>query len=188
MSNGTLPISMRDIRLSFTNNWGLNGCASLISSRNFPGRLLTWFWKKEPDIDGGDRSPEFHRRQGRLHFRKGHSEGSGAFHDAFKKYCEGGWIAASVDAEAGGQGLPESLGVATSEMFVSACCGLTTYPGLTRGCANLIESFGTPDRRHSIWKKCIAGSGPARCALRVPGGQRSGGYQEYGKKRSGIII
>jgi len=51
-------------------------------------------------------------------YEKGKVKVPEAFHEAFKKYCEGGWIAASVDAEAGGQGLPESIALAAAEMFV----------------------------------------------------------------------
>jgi alkylation response protein AidB-like acyl-CoA dehydrogenase len=101
-------------------------------------------------------------------FEKGKVKVPEAFHDAFKKYCEGGWIAASVDAEAGGQGLPESVAIATAEMFVAACCSFTTYPGLTRGCANLIQSFGTPEQKAFYLEKMYSGQWTGTMCLTEP--------------------
>jgi alkylation response protein AidB-like acyl-CoA dehydrogenase len=83
-------------------------------------------------------------------FEKGKVRVPEAFHDAFKKFCEGGWIASSVDVESGGQGLPESVGIAASEMFTGACASASIYIGLTRGAFHLIESFGTQSRRNCL--------------------------------------
>jgi alkylation response protein AidB-like acyl-CoA dehydrogenase len=101
-------------------------------------------------------------------YEKGKVKVPGAFHDAFKKYCEGGWIAASVDAEAGGQGLPNSVALAAAEMFVGASVSFTTYPGLTRGCANLIESFGTAEQKQLYLEKMYSGRWTGTMCLTEP--------------------
>ena len=42
------------------------------------------------------------------------------FKDAYDKFCEGGWGTLSADPEYGGQGLPNSCGIAISEMTGTA--------------------------------------------------------------------
>jgi alkylation response protein AidB-like acyl-CoA dehydrogenase len=116
-------------------------------------------------------------------YEKGKVKVPEAFHEAFKKYCEGGWIAASVDAEAGGQGLPESIALATAEMFVSASCSFTTYPGLTRGCANLIESFGTPEQKALYLEKMYSGQWTGTmCLTESQAGSAVGDVKTMAKK------
>jgi hypothetical protein len=116
-------------------------------------------------------------------YEKGKVKVPEAFHEAFKKYCEGGWIAASVDAEAGGQGLPESIALATAEMFVSASCSFTTYPGLTRGCANLIESFGTPEQKALYLEKMYSGQWTGTmCLTESQAGSAVGDVKSMAKK------
>jgi alkylation response protein AidB-like acyl-CoA dehydrogenase len=116
-------------------------------------------------------------------YEKGKVKVPEAFHEAFKKYCEGGWIAASVDAEAGGQGLPESIALAAAEMFVSASCSFTTYPGLTRGCANLIESFGTPEQKALFLEKMYSGRWTGTMCLTEPqAGSAVGDVKSMAKK------
>ncbi|MGC8810209.1 MAG: acyl-CoA dehydrogenase, partial [bacterium] len=116
-------------------------------------------------------------------FEKGKVKVPAAFHEAFKKYCAGGWIAASVDAEAGGQGLPESVGIAAAEMFVGACCSFTTYPGLTRGAANLIQSFGTPEQKKLFLENMYSGKWTGTMCLTEPqAGSAVGDIKTMAKK------
>jgi alkylation response protein AidB-like acyl-CoA dehydrogenase len=118
-------------------------------------------------------------------YEKGKVKVPEGFHDAFKKYCEGGWIAASVDAEAGGQGLPDSVALAAAEMFVGACCSFTTYPGLTRGCANLIESFGTPEQKKIYLEKMYAGEWTGTMCLTEPQAGSAVGDVKCAAKKEG---
>jgi len=66
-----------------------------------------------------------------------------AFHSAFKKYCDGGWIAATLEKEAGGLGLPESIGAAVREIYNGACGGFYAFSSLTSSVLHLINTFGT---------------------------------------------
>ena len=67
------------------------------------------------------------------------------FKEAYDKYCEAGWVSMVNSPKWGGQGFPQALGVACSELFVAADCSLTMTPGLTRGAAGLIEEFGSDE-------------------------------------------
>jgi alkylation response protein AidB-like acyl-CoA dehydrogenase len=118
-------------------------------------------------------------------YEKGKVKVPEAFHEAFKKFCEGGWIAASVDAEAGGQGLPDSVARATDEMFVGACCSFTSYPGLTRFCANLIKSFGTPEQKQTYLEKMYSGQWTGTMCLTEPQAGSAVGDVKAGAKKQG---
>src|SRR3546814_1021560 len=52
------------------------------------------------------------------------------FKEAYKQFVEGGWPSLAHDVEHGGQGLPESLGLAVSEMVGEANWSWGMYLGL----------------------------------------------------------
>ena len=66
------------------------------------------------------------------------------FKPAYQAIAEAGLIAASTDAEFGGQGIPHVIDVATHEMLSGAATAFNMYPGLTRAAANLLTWEGTP--------------------------------------------
>ena len=90
------------------------------------------------------------------------------YKEAYEKYCEGGWLAISNSPEWGGQGFPESLSLAAAEAFVSANCSLTMCPGLTRGSAHLIESFGTDELKAMFVEQMYSGQWSGTMCLTEP--------------------
>ena len=66
------------------------------------------------------------------------------FHEPYRLYCEGGWLAISDSPEVGGQGFPMSIANACMEFFGAANWALFMYPGLTHGAARLLENYGSP--------------------------------------------
>jgi alkylation response protein AidB-like acyl-CoA dehydrogenase len=65
------------------------------------------------------------------------------FKDAYAKMVEGGWPALGSDPEFGGQGLPNVVNLAVSEMTSSANMAFGMYPGLTHGAYSAILAGGT---------------------------------------------
>ena len=55
------------------------------------------------------------------------------FKEAYKAYCEGGWMGLSMDPDYGGQGLPVVLNYAFVEYVTSANLAWGMYPGLAQG-------------------------------------------------------
>jgi len=90
------------------------------------------------------------------------------FHEAYKLYREGGWVGAFASPEYGGGGLPPVLAPAVGEIFIGACCALTTYPGLTSGAARLIERFGTEQMKKIYLKKMYEGIWAGTMVLTEP--------------------
>ncbi len=80
-----------------------------------------------------------------------------SFHEAFKKYSEGGWISVSRNPEYGGGGLPTVQRMMALEFFMGSCVAFTVYPGLAHGVGHLIESFGDPHMKEQFIQKLYSG-------------------------------
>jgi hypothetical protein len=78
-------------------------------------------------------------------FENGQVKVPDSFHEPYRLYREGGWLAMSDSPEAGGQGFPVVLSTACIEMFGAANWSLTMYSGLTHGAAHLLQRHGAPE-------------------------------------------
>ena len=184
MANVAFPINMRDIRFVLYEQLGIERLCEFDKFKDFSRETFDMILEEAAKLAAEVIAPlnSISDKEG-CTFEKGKVRVPEGFHAAFKKYCEGGWIAASVDAEAGGQGLPESLGMAAAEMFVGACCAFTTYPGLTRGAANLIQSFGTEDQNKLYLEKMYSGQWSGTMCLTEPqAGSAVGDVKAMAKK------
>lgn len=184
MSNGTFPINMRDIRFVLYEQLGIDRLCQFDKYKDFSRETFDMVLEEAAKLAAEVIAPlnPISDKEG-CTFEKGKVRVPAAFHAAFKKYCAGGWIAASVDVEAGGQGLPESVGIAAAEMFVGACCAFTTYPGLTRGAANLINSFGTPEQKKLFLENMYSGKWTGTMCLTEPqAGSAVGDIKTMAKK------
>ncbi|HYA43942.1 MAG TPA: acyl-CoA dehydrogenase [Syntrophobacteraceae bacterium] len=78
-------------------------------------------------------------------FENGQVKVPDSFHEPYRLYRDGGWIAMADSPEVGGQGLPVALSTACVEMFGAANWSLTMYSGLTHGAAHLLQRHGAPE-------------------------------------------
>ena len=92
-----------------------------------------------------------------------------SFHEAYKKYCEAGWLCATQDPEVGGQNLPITVATACHEMFQAANIPFTMYPNLTYGAAHLVEAFGTEEQKTKYMYKMYSGQWGGTMCLTEPG-------------------
>jgi acyl-CoA dehydrogenase len=92
---------------------------------------------------------------------KRHDDGSvtspKGFKEAYKAYCEGGWMGLSADPQYGGQGLPYALHSAVGEYLTSANMAFAMYPGLTQGAIAAIQAHGTDGQKQRFLPKMIEG-------------------------------
>ena len=79
------------------------------------------------------------------------------FKEAYKQFVEGGWPSLAHDVAHGGQGLPESLGLAVSEMVGEANWSWGMYPGLSHGAMNTISEHGTAEQQDTYLSKLVTG-------------------------------
>ena len=90
------------------------------------------------------------------------------FKEAYKQFVEGGWPSLAHDVAHGGQGLPESLGLAVSEMVGEANWSWGMYPGLSHGAMNTISEHGTPEQQHAYLTKLVSGEWTGTMCLTEP--------------------
>jgi alkylation response protein AidB-like acyl-CoA dehydrogenase len=81
-----------------------------------------------------------------------------AFHSAYGKYADARWISSRLVKEAGGLGLPESLGIAITEIFNGACGCFYAFASLSSSALHLIEAFGTEAIKRRFLEKMVKGT------------------------------
>ena len=79
------------------------------------------------------------------------------FKEAYRQYVDNGWPALAVDAEYGGQGMPNMLGIVMTEMAGTANWPWCMYPGLSHGAVNTIEEHGDAAQKEKYLTKLISG-------------------------------
>lgn len=80
------------------------------------------------------------------------------FKEAYQQYVAGGWPGMSQDMEYDGQGLPYSAHCAISEWTVTANHAWAPYPGLSQGCMETINSFGTDEQKQRFLPNLVSGA------------------------------
>ncbi len=80
------------------------------------------------------------------------------FKEAYGQYVEAGWPSLSWPAEYGGQGLPESLGLALAELVDQANWAWGMYPGLASGAKLTIVAHGTAEQKATYLPKLVSGA------------------------------
>jgi len=90
------------------------------------------------------------------------------FKAAYEQFVEGGWPSLAHDVAHGGQGLPESLGLALSEMVGESNWSWGMYPGLSHGAMNTISEHGTEEQQHTYLTKLVSGEWTGTMCLTEP--------------------
>jgi alkylation response protein AidB-like acyl-CoA dehydrogenase len=79
------------------------------------------------------------------------------FKEAYQQYVENGWPALSADAEYGGQGMPNMLGIVINELAGTANWSWLMYPGLSHGCIKTLEAHGSPEQKATYLPNLVSG-------------------------------
>ena len=90
------------------------------------------------------------------------------FAETYKDWSEGGWNAISGPEEFGGQGLPNMLAVAASEMWNSASMGFALCPLLTIGAIEAVATHGSDELKSKYLEKLVSGEWTGTMNLTEP--------------------
>ena len=90
------------------------------------------------------------------------------FAETYKDWSEGGWNAISGPEEYGGQGLPNMLAVAASEMWNSASMGFALCPLLTIGAIEAVATHGSDELKDKYLEKLVSGEWTGTMNLTEP--------------------
>jgi alkylation response protein AidB-like acyl-CoA dehydrogenase len=81
------------------------------------------------------------------------------YKEAYGKVCEAGLLAAGMDTQYGGIGIPHAIDVAMHEMLTGACTAFNIYTGLSRAAANLLRTDYCPAfMRDFVVQKIVSGA------------------------------
>jgi len=92
-----------------------------------------------------------------------------AFKPMHSAYVEGGWPTLSADPAYGGQGLPNTLSFAVTEMVTSANMAYSLLPLLSGGATEAIAVHGSEEQRQTYLHKMVSGEWSGAMNLTEPG-------------------
>ncbi|PXW97653.1 alkylation response protein AidB-like acyl-CoA dehydrogenase [Sphaerotilus hippei] len=90
------------------------------------------------------------------------------FPQAWRQFVDGGWPALACDPAVGGQGLPQLLDAALSEMLVSANHAWTMYAGLLHGAYEVLRHHASPALQQRYLPEVVSGRWLATMNLTEP--------------------
>jgi|TARA_B110000090_G_scaffold21408_1_gene21165 alkylation response protein AidB-like acyl-CoA dehydrogenase len=90
------------------------------------------------------------------------------FKEAYDKYVEGGWQGLNYSEEWGGQGLPYSMALFSSEMSATANWTWTMYPGLSKGAINTLIDHGDDHMKKTYLPPMVEGRWTGTMCLTEP--------------------
>lgn len=90
------------------------------------------------------------------------------FADAYRAFADGGWPALPFSPKRGGQGLPELVSTAVSEIWQSANMSFSLCPMLTEGAAIALDIHGSEQLKDTYLPKMISGEWTGTMNLTEP--------------------
>jgi alkylation response protein AidB-like acyl-CoA dehydrogenase len=120
-----------------------------------------------------------------LKFENGEVHVPAGFKEAYAKFAEGGWIGMVHNPEYGGQGLPNVMKFAASEVFSGANVAFFLTSILTEGAAHLVEKFGTDEMRKLYCEKMYTGEWTGTMCLTEPAAGSDVGNLKTTAKKNG---
>ncbi|MBL4826297.1 MAG: acyl-CoA dehydrogenase [Spongiibacteraceae bacterium] len=90
------------------------------------------------------------------------------FSAVYQQFSEGGWVALAGNPQYGGMGLPESVGVATTEMWSAANISFALCPMLAQGATASIDNHASDTLKNIFLEKMISGEWTGTMNLTEP--------------------
>ncbi|MEE8060063.1 MAG: acyl-CoA dehydrogenase, partial [Pseudomonadales bacterium] len=90
------------------------------------------------------------------------------FAAAYRQFVDGGWVALPCNPEYGGMGLPESVGMASMEMWTAANISFALCPMLGQGAIGAIEAHASDELKNIFLEKMVSGQWTGSMNLTEP--------------------
>ena len=117
------------------------------------------------------------------------------FMEAYRQFCDNGWLGLGKNPEFGGQGLPQLVSTAVEEMWHASNLAFNLCGMLTQGAIEAIELRGSDELKHTFLPNMVAGTWTGTMNLTEPQAgsdlaavrtravpQGDGTYKLYGQK------
>jgi alkylation response protein AidB-like acyl-CoA dehydrogenase len=103
-----------------------------------------------------------------VRFHEGRVQVPACFHQVYRHFVAGEWIALAEDPAVGGQGLPQVVAQAAREYTVGANFSFAAFGILNHGTGKMIERFGTEVQKALFLEKIYAGQWSGSMLLTEP--------------------
>ena len=90
------------------------------------------------------------------------------FKEAYQQFVEGGWSGLTSPVEYGGQGMPETLGMAVSEMVSGGNLAWSLFPLLPHGAVEALKHYGHDWQKDVFLKPLVEGTWTGTMCLTEP--------------------
>jgi alkylation response protein AidB-like acyl-CoA dehydrogenase len=90
------------------------------------------------------------------------------FADAYRQMVDAGWVTLSSNPEFGGMGMPECVGIATTEMWSAANTSFSLCPILSQGATSAIFSHASDELKQAYLPKLVTGEWTGTMNLTEP--------------------
>lgn len=90
------------------------------------------------------------------------------FSDAYRRFCEAGWLGMDLPEDVGGQGLPQTLQAACAPLFERACVSLMMLAGSSRAAAFLLAQTADNDTKAEWIGRLLSGEWSATICISEP--------------------
>jgi alkylation response protein AidB-like acyl-CoA dehydrogenase len=88
--------------------------------------------------------------------------------EAYRAWCQGGWNGLASPADWGGQGLPQVVNAACTEMWNAASMAFGLAPVLTMGATDALHTHGSDELKRAYLEKMISGEWTGTMHLTEP--------------------
>lgn len=89
--------------------------------------------------------------------------------EAYRQFCEAGWMGLALPVEYGGQALPKFIAQPVNEMWLSANLAFVMFHALAQGGSEILLNFGTDAQKQRYLEPIITGRWTVAMALTEPG-------------------
>ena len=194
MSDYRAPV--KDMRFVMDEIVGLNEIAQLPSYEEATPDLADAILDEAAKFTGGVLAPlnRIGDQQGCKLGADGVTTADG-WKDAYKAFCDAGWNGLAMPVDFGGQGLPETFGIAVKEMTASANMAFSLCPMLTGGSILAMLTCASDELKAVYLEKMITGEWTGTMNLTEPQAgsdlalirsraepQADGSYRVFGQK------
>ncbi|MCL4182114.1 MAG: acyl-CoA dehydrogenase family protein [Burkholderiaceae bacterium] len=90
------------------------------------------------------------------------------FKDAYRRYCEAGWVGLDLPSQYGGQGLPLVIQAGVAEMVTGSCMAFSMLPLMGRAASRLLIGHADARLRDSVVPRLVSGQWTATICISEP--------------------
>ncbi|MBN1007288.1 acyl-CoA dehydrogenase [Amphritea pacifica] len=102
------------------------------------------------------------------HFNEGKVKTPAGWNDAYRQFCDNGWLGLALPEAYGGQSLPRFIAAAVHEMWLSANLSFVMFQALTQGAAEILLAAEDDRLKQRYLEKLVTGEWATCMSLTEP--------------------